>query len=146
MSMEPKEHLSQLMDGEIGGDTGRFVLRRLEASGELRQTWARYHLIRDCLRRQEWGVGSSALSARVQQALLSADESQEQSANNEAQRNRWLRPVAGLAVAATVAFMAVFSVAPYLSSGSGNGVSPVAVLKRRSKVRRLIPFSRASLS
>ena len=126
MSMEPKEHLSQLMDGEIGGDTGRFVLRRLEASFELRQTWARYHLIRDCLRRQEWGLGASGLSSRVREAIDAPAESGKSARIESGREKRWLRPAAGFAVAATVAFMAVFTVAPYLSTGANDPVTQTA--------------------
>lgn len=116
MNTESKEHLSELMDGEIGGETGRFVLRRLEASDELRGAWARYHLIRDCMRYQDRGFADDELCQRVRQAIEEADVQPVQALSNG---NRWLRPVTGLAVAAGVALMAVVAVAPNLSTTDG---------------------------
>lgn len=114
MTTDSKEHLSELMDGEIGGETGRFVLRRLEASGELRATWARYHLIRDCMRYQDRGFAGGDLGERVRSALDAVPEHAGQGA--PVSGRRWLRPAAGFAVAASVAMMALFAVGPNLST------------------------------
>jgi len=108
MSKESREHLSSLMDGEISRETGRFLVRRLGADGELRATWARYHLVRDCLRHQEEKLANHDLSAKVQQALAN-------DALQAAPRRfstGWLKPVAGAAIAASVALMAIVTVGP----------------------------------
>lgn len=123
MNRDSKEHLSQLMDGEIGGETGRFVLRRLEASGELRGTWARYHLIRDCMRYQDRGFADDELCNRVWQGIENAPEDTGLSAQHQ---RSWLRPVTGFAVAAGVALMAVVAVAPNLSTTEGFGTEQAA--------------------
>lgn len=122
MNKDSKEHLSQLMDGEIGGETGRFVLRRLEASSELRSTWARYHLIRDCMRYQDRGFADDELCDRVRHAI---DNTPAEISAPESGRN-WLRPVTGFAVAAAVALMAVVAVAPNLSTTEGFGTEQAA--------------------
>lgn len=121
MNTDSKEHLSQLMDGEIGGETGRFVLRRLEASDELRGTWARYHLIRDCMRYQDRGFADDELCRRVRNAI----DNDPEALNRARGGGNWLRPVAGFAVAAGVALMAVVAVAPNLDTG-GPGVNQSA--------------------
>jgi sigma-E factor negative regulatory protein RseA len=51
------EKISQLMDGELGEHESRLQIRRLDQDGELVQTWATYHLIRDVLR-DEAGIGA----------------------------------------------------------------------------------------
>lgn len=122
MNKDSKEHLSQLMDGEIGGETGRFVLRRLEASSELRSTWARYHLIRDCMRYQDRGFADDELCDRVRHAI---DNTPAEISAPAPGRN-WLRPVTGFAVAAAVALMAVVAVAPNLSTTEGFGTEQAA--------------------
>jgi len=43
------DHLSALMDGELGAEPARFLLRRMEHEPELARTWSRWHLIRACL-------------------------------------------------------------------------------------------------
>jgi len=126
MTTDSKEHLSQLMDGEIGGETGRFVLRRLEASSELRETWTRYHLIRDCMRYQDRAFAGVKLSMRVNEAIaLSAERLN--GASQQSARHRWIRPISGLAVAATVALMAVIAVAPNLEDSDGLGAEQASV-------------------
>jgi len=114
MSKESREHLSSLMDGEISRETGRFLVRRLGADGELRATWARYHLVRDCLRHHEDKLANHDLSTKVQQAL--ADDTLQAAPRRFAAG--WLKPVAGVAIAASVALMAVVTVGP--------GQSPVS--------------------
>jgi len=112
------------MDGEISRETGRFLVRRLGADSELRETWARYHVVRDCLRHQEGGLIDDYLGVdlcgRVQQAL--AGEAPQAVPGRFAAsllkgKGVWLKPVAGMAMAASVAIMAIMTV--------GSGPSPV---------------------
>jgi sigma-E factor negative regulatory protein RseA len=115
MSEESHEHLSCLMDGEISRETGRFLVRRLGADQELCAAWARYHLVRDCLRHHEGSLVSTGLSTKVQQAI------ENEAAPRPAARRTaaWLKPAAGLAVAASVALLAIVAVGP-----DGQPVSP----------------------
>ena len=108
MSNESREHLSCLMDGEISRDTGRFLIRRLGADQELCATWARYHLVRDCLRHQEGGLVGTGLSGKVRKAIEDDAAPRPVRKRNTA----WLKPAAGLAVAASVALMAIVAVGP----------------------------------
>ncbi len=106
MSTESKEHLSTFMDGEVSRESARFLVRRLAADGSLRETWSRYHLIRDCLRQQDGDFVSHDLRERVRGAL--ADEP----VPAATARGRWLRSAAGTAIAASVALAAVLAVGP----------------------------------
>lgn len=108
MSEESREHLSCLMDGEISRETGRFLVRRLGADRELCATWARYHLVRDCLRYQEGGLVGNGLSGKVRQAIENDASPRQIRKRNLA----WLKPAAGLAVAASVALLAIVAVGP----------------------------------
>jgi sigma-E factor negative regulatory protein RseA len=108
MSKETREHISCLVDGEISRETSQFLVRRLGSDEELRATWTRYHLVRDCLRHQQGDIAGADLSARISRAL-------ENEAPGRAPRRlpkRWLKPVAGLAIAASVALMAIVTVGP----------------------------------
>ena len=107
MSKETREHISCLMDGEVSREASRFLVRRLGSDIELSATWARYHLVRDCLRNQDGGIAQEDLGSRVSRAL----ENEEVAAPRLAV-SRWLRPVAGAAIAASVALVAVMAVGP----------------------------------
>ena len=108
MSKDTIEHLSCLMDGEINRETSRFLVRRLGADDELCATWARYHLVRDCLRHQEGKFTNEDLCGRINRAL--EDEETQKPVNTPGRG--WLKPVAGMAIAASVTLMAVMMVDP----------------------------------
>ena len=115
MNEESREHLSSLMDGEITREASRFLVRRLGSDDELRMTWARYHLVRDCLRYRDGSLASSDLNSKIQQAL--AQDSAQAMPRRFA--TGWLKPVAGVAIAASVALMAIVTVGPGQSPVSG---------------------------
>jgi len=96
------------MDGEISRETGLFLVRRLGSDQELCATWSRYHLVRDCLRHHDGGLATASLQQRIREQL---DQEAVQTAR-VAPARRWLKPLAGVAVAASVALMAVVAVGP----------------------------------
>lgn len=108
MSKESLEHLSSLMDGEVSKDSGMFLTRRLASDEALCDTWERYHLIRDCIRQPGGKYVVTGLSDRLTDSL-----GEEETPSVPAWRsNRWLKPVSGLAIAASVALLAIFVTAP----------------------------------
>lgn len=117
MSKETREHISCLMDGEISREASRFLVRRLGADEELSATWARYHVVRDCLRDQEGGFAREDLCTRIRLAI---DEEEKPAAVRRPRARGWLKPVAGMAIAASVALVAVMAVDP----GAAPGVQP----------------------
>jgi sigma-E factor negative regulatory protein RseA len=108
MTTESREHLSSLMDGEISRETGRFLVRRLGTDEELCATWARYHLVRDCLRHGGGRFADEGMSGRVRRAI----ERESLPAAPRRKVPTWLKPAAGLAIAASVALMAIVAVGP----------------------------------
>ncbi len=108
MSKESLEHLSSLMDGELSRETGLFLTRRLSSDEEMCDTWERYHLIRDCIRQPGSKLAVTGLCVKVS-ASLDAEEAPTVSTWSN---NRWLKPVSGLAIAASVALMAIVVTAP----------------------------------
>jgi len=108
MSNESLEHLSSLMDGELSRDASLFLTRRLFSDDEMCETWERYHLIRDCIRQPGSKQMVTGLSIKLS-ASLDAEELPTVSAWRS---SRWLKPVSGLAIAASVALMAIGVTAP----------------------------------
>lgn len=111
------EQLSCFMDGETDGDLKQAVAHRDE---ETRGCWRRYHLIRDVLRDAQPLKLSSGFCDRVMQAL---ENEPVVFCPNRLVRSRlsakYLKPVAGLAIAASVAAVTVFSLQTlYLSPSS----------------------------
>jgi sigma-E factor negative regulatory protein RseA len=111
MSKESLEHLSSLMDGELSNEAGLFLTRRMSTDEALCDTWERYHLIRDCIRQPGSKQIVTGLSAKLN-ATLDEEDSPIESVRRP---NVWLKPLSGLAIAASVALMAVVVTAPQVS-------------------------------
>jgi len=117
MSKESLEHLSSLMDGEISRDAGLFLTRRLSSDDEMCETWERYHLIRDCIRQPGSKQFVSGLSMRLNASL----DAEEMPSVSPWRNRRWLKPVSGLAIAASVAMVAIVVTAPQQGELPGSG-------------------------
>lgn len=117
MSEDIREQLSALMDGELQRDERAFLLRRLEHDAELRAQWTRMHLVRDVMAHRPGGAPLD-LADRVMRTLA------EESASAAAPRTaRAWRPLAGLAVAASVALAAVLALSPRAEIGRGTDLA-----------------------
>jgi sigma-E factor negative regulatory protein RseA len=102
MTDSNQEHLSSLMDGELDHKAQDFLLRRLASDQTMTATWRRYHLVRACLH-QEMASGI-CIAERVSHALAEEPEA------SVSRLGTWLRPVAGSAIAASVALMAIVGI------------------------------------
>ena len=131
------ERLSQLLDGELGEFERHRALRELDGNGELRGTWERYHLIRAALRKELSSAGYCSIADRVAARLHGESAGGSAFAAVGAvgirQAARW---IGGLAIAASVATVAILNwgpVAPTASapsqaaSATAPPVKPVAV-------------------
>ena len=102
------EQLSALVDDELTGPEQALLTKRIGSDADLHQRLSRYQLISDTLRNQLPERIDPAFSARVQAAVM--DESAQTTAIPASRRlAALLKPVAGLAVAASVAVVAVLS-------------------------------------
>jgi sigma-E factor negative regulatory protein RseA len=108
MSDYLRDQLSTFIDGELPKHEIELLFKRLDGNAELRATLARYTLIGESLRTRSAEGPSRTFADRVSAAVL---ESGPLAAGNaragRGQQWRWLKPVAGVAVAATVAAVAI---------------------------------------
>jgi len=110
MSDKPTEKLSALVDGELGARSAAEAIDVLLESNELQVHWSRYHLVRDVLRHKVYPDAGGKLCERVRRCL--ADEPR-YFPRHRLLSWRWretLRPLAGVALAATVAVVAILAV------------------------------------
>lgn len=113
------------MDGELSHEAGSFLTRRLFSDEAMCGKWERYHLIRDCIRQP----GSKQVVTGLSIKLSAALEAEEVTTVSAWRSHRWLKPVSGLAIAASVALMAIAVTAPRPGQSPGEVdtalVSPV---------------------
>lgn len=102
MNQTISDSLSAGIDGELSKEQLRFLLRRLDHDATLQDTWVRYHMARDSLRRQLPPMASDGFAARVMSAI-----EQESRPALAGKRNHWLRWSTGGAIAASVAAAAL---------------------------------------
>ena len=122
MSKESLEHLSSLMDGEVSREAGLFITRRLSADDNMCETWERYHLIRDCIRQPGGKHLVTGLAVKLN-ASLGAEAAP---VITKRSARPWLKPVSGLAIAASVALMAIVVTAPQTVEAPGDGETALA--------------------
>lgn len=128
MNQDVRESLSAGIDGELSNEQLRFLLRRIDHDVSLQQTWARYHIARDSLRRQLPPMASADFSARVMQAV----EQEGAQPVATVRRNHWLRWSTGGAIAASVAAAALMIGQP---GGDAERMSASTVSTQQVKIR-----------
>lgn len=136
MNVKSNEQLSALMDGEL--ETGHAeLLRNLGRDESLRGKWLRYSLISDCITGNLPRYWDPSLSGRISQAVRSE-------ATVLAPEGSWsrtvLRPLAGLAIAASVAALAIFAIQ---HQRAGDGLDPSAEVAAAQPAQLLPPANRS---
>lgn len=107
MSEQIREQISALLDGELPEAEQRLLLERLERDPALRTHWSRYQLISDAVHQTLPPQIDPGFADRVMAALEGQPEHHCQPASRLA---RAVKPLAGLAVAASIAVVAVLAV------------------------------------
>ena len=102
MSEKQTESLSALMDGELDELSMRRLLNDMDNDPAMKDQWARFHVARDAIKGDTSSFAGFDISSAVSQAL--ADEPVN---STQAIQKPWFKAVAGLSVAASVAFAVV---------------------------------------
>jgi sigma-E factor negative regulatory protein RseA len=105
MKQKLHEQLSALVDDELASAEHALLLKRLAQDAALRQRLARYQLVSDGLRNHLPGYVDAGFHHRVQAALQNEPVPQ----SGSGRLASLLRPLAGVAVAASVAVVAVLA-------------------------------------
>jgi sigma-E factor negative regulatory protein RseA len=103
------EQLSACLDGQLPETELDLLVRHVARESDLRGTLGRYSLIGEALRGQGATRASTGFADRVAAAIAAEHVTPRRSVIPGPAIMRWLRPAAGLAVAAGVAAVAVFS-------------------------------------
>jgi sigma-E factor negative regulatory protein RseA len=128
MSEQIREQVSAFLDGELPSSETELLLKRLTRDVDLRESFGRYALIGEILRGTESGVGRYPLSrgfAAGVNAAINGEAAPGGSPSIQARAPRWWRPVAGAAVAAGVAAVAVVALQQRTVAPSVRTVVPV---------------------
>ncbi|MGQ0658172.1 MAG: sigma-E factor negative regulatory protein [Chromatiales bacterium] len=103
---EQLQKVSAFIDGECTQMEARGVIDRVLAEETARGVWTRYHFIGDAMRGELPRYRRSDFTARVQDAITREPAVLAPAVGHR----KWLKPAAGLAIAASVAMVAVLGV------------------------------------
>lgn len=106
MNEELDSQLSAMFDDELAPAECELLARRLSRDGEVRARWERYAVIAAAIR-AERGVRLNARVARRVSVMVGAEPALAATAASGRAPPRWMRPVAGAAVAASVAAVSI---------------------------------------
>ena len=107
MTDKINEQVSAFVDGELPDTERELLQRRLATDDDLQSVWHRYHLIGDAMREDlpEYIDATANMDYAVQDTVGAADLSTAMS-----RQHRFMKPLAGLAIAASVASLAIVTV------------------------------------
>mgnify|MGYP003642498928 CR=1 FL=1 len=98
-----KIQISAFVDGELPAAEAELLTRRLSQDADLRRQAAEYFAIGRLMRGEQRIAGGADLRERIATAIAA----EEQAAEPLAATSRWQRPAAGVAIAASVAVLAL---------------------------------------
>lgn len=125
MNDELKTQVSAFIDGELPAAEAELLTRRLGRDPQLRQQAAEYLRIGRLLRGERSVPGCAGLAGRIAAALDGEEPLAGDDTANTAGGN-WLRPAAGVAVAASVALLALAGIRQVDIGSPDNGAAPGA--------------------
>jgi sigma-E factor negative regulatory protein RseA len=106
MSEERKEYISAMVDDELDNNSESTIDNLLQ-SPALKGCWARYHLISDCLNKNPPESIDGGLADRISASIQNEPTVLAPRATSN---KAYLKPVAGFAIAASVATMAILGI------------------------------------
>ncbi|MCX7555021.1 sigma-E factor negative regulatory protein [Marinicella sp. S1101] len=128
MSDKSKQNISELMDGELSNDCSRFLIKRMQSDESLQSSWNNYHMLRSCLQQEHDAPVMHNLGAQVIGQLNKEADFTESVETNH--KSGWLKSLAGAAIAASVAVVAVFT---FNQNQVTPGVEPLPIYAKTSE-------------
>jgi negative regulator of sigma E activity len=101
-----KTQVSAFVDGELPANEAELLLRRMSQDRELRQQAAEYLALGRAIRGERTVAGMPRLRDRIA-AAIDAESAPAEPVRDVVRKSRYLRPLAGSAIAATVALAAI---------------------------------------
>jgi len=127
MTENIRKEISALLDDELSQQEMSQILGQLNEQEQLRGTWDRYNLISDVIRGEAGGRASPSLADQVR-AQIDAEPAILAAPKPVNTAPAWVRPLAGTALAASVAVLAVMT-APQLLTPDAKVSPQVATVK-----------------
>jgi sigma-E factor negative regulatory protein RseA len=141
MKEQQRQALSALLDGELPAPQAGRLLDELERDADLRALWEHYHLVSGALRGERVAVAYRDIADRTR-AQIAAEPTVLAPGAVRPRRPSRLAPFAGVALAASAAFLAVFAVPSLFQTGVTPPTAPTtAQVPAPAPVRETQPLA-----
>lgn len=127
MTEQEQERLSALVDDHLNRNEILTALGRLAADAQQQATWNRYHLIGDAMRRETGPLVDSLLAQRISRSI-EAEPVVFAPAALKRPPAKWFRPAAGVAIAASVAALALTIAPQFINPEQGTPQTPAVAI------------------
>ncbi len=109
MKDEKRERISAMMDGELEGRDREIAIKDIEIDPDTKGSWQRYHMIGDTMRNTLPASVKPDLASRLNEMLEQEPTILAPKRKKKFNPSSYIKPLAGLAVAASVTAVAVVS-------------------------------------
>lgn len=133
LDLRHREQLSALVDGDLGAEQARFLLRRLEHDPELAGCQERWQLLGDVMRGQASLLAPAGFSAAVA-AAIAAEPAVVAEPRRQVRRSGWRAWGGGAALAASVAAVAFFMGGEKLQDAGPGEASPPQIIASQAEL------------
>jgi sigma-E factor negative regulatory protein RseA len=124
MSEPIREQISAFLDGELPSSETELLLKRLARDADLRESFGRYALIGEAMRLDERSRITRGFAARINATIDGEPAVSNAPPAVRARAAHWWRPIAGAAVAASVAVVAVVALQQRTVAPTANSLIP----------------------
>jgi len=139
MNEKISEQISAMFDNELDEQEHELLIRRLKHEPELQSSWLRYQVMGDAMRSNLNAASTGDMLKNIQREIAS-EPAISASDVSSAIAMRMVKPVAGLAIAASVAAMAIIG----LQNIGQDGSSPFAQTPRLAQAQPATDIQRVS--
>lgn len=129
MTESPDVQISAFADGELSRDECEFLVRRLGRDVEARRKTLRYATVGAALRGELIGPDPDVLRRRISAALEGVHVPEHARTRAPSPLRRFVRPAAGVGIAASVAMAALLAVSTGPSIDPVSDMPPVAIVE-----------------
>lgn len=110
MSDKINEQMSAMFDDELNAEEYELLIRRLKQDEQLQANWQRYQLISDVLKKDNPIVHGDSFVGAVSKKIAQESTIKQASVASSGTHFSWLKPITGVAIAASVAAMAIVGI------------------------------------
>jgi sigma-E factor negative regulatory protein RseA len=110
MSDKINEQISAMFDDELNAEEYELLIRRLKQDEQLQSNWQRYQLISDVLKKEKITSPGQNFVGAVSQQIDNESAIELADTPSQSKPISWLKPLTGVAIAASVAAMAIVGI------------------------------------